>query len=234
VSETEEGAAPAEQEATPPRQNELAAPPIQLELIAMEQSLDIKKLALTPEQCCSESDDRSNLLLLAKWCRDNGVPLCTDEQLWQQHQQVKKRIIEASQEGRYKRAWKDMKSGTAVMKFLFTQERFYSGVQDWMLLFSHCSMKTSNESVVESMGNVLDRHADSKRGLAIEKFTKEAFIHWNIPVSHKRREFLVACLNRRFDGNSDWHFVTNGISKFRVSEVVDRLMRDTSKLPFLE
>ena len=71
-------------------------------------------------------------------------------------------------------------------------------------------------------------------GLDIEKFTKEAFMHWNIPVSYKRREFLVACLNRRFDGNSDWHFVTNGISKFRASEVIDRLMRDTSKLPFLE
>jgi hypothetical protein len=32
----------------------------------------------------------------------------------------------------------------------------------------------------------------------------------------------------------DWHFVTDCISKFMVSEVIDRLMKEASKLPFLE
>ena len=216
------------------RQGELPAPPISPELLCMSETLDIKRIAEAPERCCSDTDDRANLGVLANWCRENGVPLCGDDALWEQHQTIKRRIIMAAQQHPCKAAWRKMESGTAVMIFLFTEQQFYSGCKDWMLLFSHCALKTTNESIVESMGCCLDRHADHKRGLSIEHYTKEAFIDWNAPVSQERHSFLVAVLNRIFESQSEWHCVTDGISNYQCSEVVDRLLRECSKLSFFE
>jgi len=69
------------------------------------------------------------------------------------------------------------RSGTVMMRVLFTDSRLYLGVHDWLFLFELCSTHTSNESVVESMGNIIDKHAAPGRHLAPVDYSREAYIH---------------------------------------------------------
>jgi len=64
-----------------------------------------------------------------------------------------------------------------MMRVLFTDSRLYLGVHDWLFLFELCSTHTSNESVVESMGNIIDKHAAPGRHLAPVDYSREAYIH---------------------------------------------------------
>jgi hypothetical protein len=59
------------------------------------------------------------------------------------------------------------------VKELSTCSEFYDGVSDWLLLFNHCALKTTNEAVVESMGCTLDVHANPVRHLEQDNYVKE-------------------------------------------------------------
>ena len=73
------------------------------------------------------------------------------------------------------------------------------------------------------------------RGLHIRAYSQEAFIHWNGPAIHKANSFLVEALCERYGGGvGKWNFVTDGISKFLVSQVVDKHLSCKSKLPPIE
>ena len=104
---------------------------------------------------------------------------------------------------------------------------------------SHCNGWTGRadhikESVVESQGNCIDKHADPRRGLSWANYVMEAFIDWNVPVSHKCGNFIRASLNRKFESMGHDHFVADSLSKFMRSKVLDKLHAKTSKLSFLE
>eukprot|EP00959_Pyramimonas_sp_CCMP1952_P405251 8493602-Pyramimonas_sp.AAC.1 len=123
------------------------------------------------------------------------------------------------------------------MQAVFTQARFYDGVGDFLYLFNHCVLKTPNESVVEGMGSVLDRHASPARGsLAAELYAKEATVHWNGPVTHEAESFLTKALNKHFDGK-EWRFWhTYGRDRYykaKVSTVLDRKLAEKSKFSFM-
>lgn len=101
-------------------------------------------------------------------------------------------------------------------------------------------MKSPIESVAESMGNILDQHADPHRHLEVEVFSKEAFIHWNGPVVHRSRTFLVRALEKAYPGKnwrdqfSHREVRADRLYKWKVSEVLDRHYSMHSKLPFME
>ena len=91
------------------------------------------------------------------------------------------------------------------------------------------------------MGNIIDQHAAPARHLAPEKYTRDAFIHWNGPLLQHADDLLTAALNRHFEVTwpGKWRF-TNTSSRpdqlklKHVSKVVDRLRSERSKLPFME
>jgi hypothetical protein len=98
-----------------------------------------------------------------------------------------------------------------LQKDIFTNEKLYEGCEGWLHLYSHMVMKTTNESVVESMGSKLDMHGKSSRHLTLRAISQETFIHWNGPVPHRARDFLVLALNQRFKGGPHkWHFSAMG------------------------
>lgn len=84
------------------------------------------------------------------------------------------------------------------MHELFERPGLYANVHDWLYIFELCAVKSSNESVVESMGNIIDQHAAPGRHLNPEEYAREAFIHWNGPQLHRADRFLAASLNRHF------------------------------------
>ena len=115
---------------------------------------------------------------------------------------------------------------------MFTTKSFYAdpsqSVKLWLHLFNHCILKSRCEAVVEGMGCVLDKHADSQRHLKIEKYTMEAMIHWNGPAAHECENFLTLALNEHFEGDSSWgkHFYnqSNYNAVYPHGPVLHRLM----------
>ena len=87
------------------------------------------------------------------------------------------------------------------------------------------------------MGSIVDRHADPRRGLSPDNYTKEAMIHFNGPLLHEADELLSDALDRNFKGKK-WHFhqtsAAGQAGPFSiVSKVMHRLSQERSKLPFL-
>jgi hypothetical protein len=122
------------------------------------------------------------------------------------------------------------------MESLFTVEELYVGVHDWMYLFNHCALKTSNEAVIECMGAVIDKHAAGGRGLAHDNYVMEAVVDCNGPTSHQCEGFLVKALDTHFEGKA-WNFTAydqkHRYLKYQHSAVIDRLLAEESKFPFL-
>ena len=64
-------------------------------------------------------------------------------------------------------------------------------------------MKTHAEGVVESMGSIVEMHADKRRGrMDISDIGVEALIHWNGPPLAKADKLGEASLDRVFGGRS--------------------------------
>ena len=108
-----------------------------------------------------------------------------------------------------------------------------------MYLFLHFALKIQNEAVAEGMGSTIDVHAAGKRGLEQEAYVMETFLHRNGPLPHDAEGFLTEVLNthfRIFRGPGSWHFTSDNDrdrgNLYTVSEVVDRLLQERSKLPF--
>ena len=65
-----------------------------------------------------------------------------------------------------------------------------------------CLVKTHAEGVVESMGNYVELHADTRRGrMDISDIGKEAMIHWNGPPIAMADTLGEAALDRHFGRN---------------------------------
>lgn len=77
--------------------------------LQMAEALDLRKMWKAGDAGPSNNEQPS-LLHLASWCRDNGVNLPDDQQLWEQHQTLNQRLMEASSEHQYQ-GWHKAKSG---------------------------------------------------------------------------------------------------------------------------
>ena len=160
----------------------------------------------------------------------------------EQHDRATKALSQAYNEehSQFKPRWEN-ESGTAIMKDMLTNERFYAGNQDWMFLFCLCALKMPCESVVESMGKIVADHADPSRGCEIENYTKEAVVHWNAPPPAKAKLFLIKALKHRFGDNWRTAFVHaserdhHGRKRtaFMKSDVVERELGKKARLSFM-
>ena len=129
-------------------------------------------------------------------------------------------------------------SGTVIMRELWQSSSLRSGARDWLTIFEACVIKSSNESVVESMGMIIDLHAAPGRHPDPEVYAIESFVHWNGPVLSRSRRMLTAALNLHFKGKR-WNFTNthlrgDKLAFKQVSLVVDRVRAEKSRLPFVE
>jgi hypothetical protein len=103
------------------------------------------------------------------------------------------------------------KSGTVIMKALFTDSTLFTGVGDFLYFFQHCALKTSNEAYVEGICGTVARHASKGRaGLNAENYMMEAAIDYNGPLLKDADSIAESALNAYFvgpeRGQRDWHF----------------------------
>ena len=130
-------------------------------------------------------------------------------------------------------------SSRMVVRELLTNAGYYRGCHDFMYLLSHCILKTVNEAVVESMGMVVDVHADPRRHLSSEKYVEEAVVHRNGPPLAQADPMIKAALDFWFkfhnqQGGGSWRFKQVQKRFFRATSIaVDNEERKQAKLPFL-
>ena len=102
----------------------------------------------------------------------------------------------------------------------------------FIYLFSNCILKTINEAVVEGMCKTVHKHASSERHLGIDRFAIEAVVDWAAPTTARATPVLTAAMNKTFNGK-EWNFFAK-TSGYQVSEVVDRKLKEFSKISFCE
>ena len=123
------------------------------------------------------------LLLLLEWMNSRFVdapgassaasldPMPSISELWVQRCTLESRLQMFANDSPYKGLWHGQ-SGTAIMRNIYTEVKFYQGVGDFLHLFKHMACKTANEAVVEGMGSVWDDSASPKRHLNFETGVK--------------------------------------------------------------
>ena len=118
------------------------------------------------------------------------------------------------------------------IKFLhlfYKKEELHSDIHHFLHFMLRCLVKNHAETVVESMGNLVDMHSEKRRGLGIEDVGRETFIDWNGPPVHLCENLGTKTLDRIFKG-SKWHFIT--VANKSDSEVTNRLKNEKSRIPF--
>ena len=89
------------------------------------------------------------------------------DSVWQQWRCLCERLRAASKQAPFKVRLTGA-SGTAIMKDVFTNERFYAGCPDFLYLFQHCATKSMCEAVVEGMGGCWDKSSHDDRHPSFE------------------------------------------------------------------
>jgi hypothetical protein len=181
---------------------------------------------------------KKSLACLYTWAVKCGqLQLCGWSAMWEQHTTLRERLQQAASGSEAQaRKWKGLDSeegerpvsGTVIMKDLFTQPALYGGLADWLYLFQHCALKTSNEAVVESMGCVLDHFASPVRNLSFVRFCRDAFTSWNGPKLGEAEDFLKAALDIYFEGKPwNFHTLTKGYGE--MGTVLTRVSKEVGK-----
>ena len=184
-------------------------------LLAMSKCLDFTKMISDGAAAyCAPERAKPQLRRLYNWLQsrlddeddeEDTVPfedMPPFEPVWQQFEELAKRLQEASKEAAYQK-WKGA-SGTVIMKHVFTEPRFYSKCEDYLYLWLHMATKSMCEAVVEGMGGVWDR--SDRQGNWVTA-TKEAVIAWNTPKPYHpvATAFIARSLDHWSGGVGKWH-----------------------------
>ena len=122
-----------------------------------------------------------------------------------------------------------------IVHLFFKEPSLFNGIQSFLHLFLNCIVKTHAESVAESMGSIIERHSDSRRGnLGLEDVGKEAFVSWNGPEVHRCDNLGRKVLDDIFDHRYHWNFFCFGNSKKVDSTVIHRKKQTKDKVPFFQ
>ena len=109
----------------------------------------------------------------------------------------------------------------------------YEGKEQFSSLPLKIICKTSNESVIEFIGSVAELHTKPQKNCNFKKFETELMLDWNGPTVPKSQSFIEKSLDRHFGSRKNWRF-KSGSSKYFVSQVVDRVSSQPSRLSFME
>jgi hypothetical protein len=206
----------------------------------MGKCFDLRKLC---EEPCPLIERKEALSFIhAAAARSMGMELPALQLLQEQLEVLRARLVTGAR-GRFKAAWFDSDgrahSGTVIMAYLYTEKELYEDCGDIMWLFEACVLKIRNEAVVEGMGSIVSKHADKRRGrIEAESYTGEAFVHFNGPPLGKADKMIRTALDKHFftAKKKGWHFRHTsragqaGVNSM-VSEVLQRLLKEKSKLP---
>lgn len=100
-------------------------------------------------------------------------------------------------------------------------------------------MKISVESVIESLTSKFEIHFNKFRNVKEETAFNEMMVSVNGPLPSKSDQVVMAAMKRHFKGQNGIRFVRrcDDIRLFDtpgVSKVINRMLRENSRLPFMQ
>ena len=119
---------------------------------------------------------------------------------------------------------------------IWSKPQFYSSSPDFLWVYNDCLLKTGNEAIAERICTVIGRHANSTRGLSMERYAMEARLVRNAPLQHEADPFLTEALDHFFGPEEKLHFhsvdTRNKPLVSIISKVIDELRKRVSKFVF--
>ena len=118
-----------------------------------------------------------------------------------------------------------------VIEQIFQKD--YPHLTDILYLLEHCCLKTSIESVVESIGSVMKKHVRAGR-LTVEKINKEVFLDWNVPKAYSQASNgFIKRLVKSFEvtHKTSSHHDRKQRQIPTVSKTCDRLIAEIPRFP---
>ena len=124
---------------------------------------------------------------------------------------------------------------------IFTIPSLYTGAQHVLSTLAKIMSSSPPESVVESMGSVVENIRSTRGGSKsatnsqdVNDLSEELIVHWNGPPINRCDSVVKQALNIHFKG-APWHFHATDVRSrlHKVSSVVDRLKKTPAKLNFM-
>lgn len=136
----------------------------------------------------------------------------------------------------------ELDSKELIKLFLQQDKELYKGIE--MILHSICvsAVKISVKSVIESLTSKFEIHFNKFRNVNEDTGYNEMMISVNGPLPAKCDRVVMAAMKRHFKGQNGIHFVrkSNDIRLFdtagtsNCSKVVNRMLEEKSRLPFMQ
>ena len=134
----------------------------------------------------------------------------------------------------------DLKSMNILTQFYRTSTSLYEGIELIMHIMNVAAVSMGVESILESQISVYEKHADGCRNLGEDRGCHEMHVSLNGPPLNKKRSVVVNALDAYFKDDKKklkgWHFIrrTTTSKNYLVSQVVDKLGKKVSSLPFMD
>lgn len=128
-----------------------------------------------------------------------------------------------------------------VYHHVFTRQELFKEASHVLGKIASIMSSTPPESIVESMGSIIERIKDVRGGSKsstnkrdVSDISDELLIHWNGPHITQCDSIVKQALNMHFKGGA-WHFVKRDIRSkmYKVSEVIDRVRSAKPRLAFM-
>lgn len=127
-----------------------------------------------------------------------------------------------------------------LRQFFDPKRALFTEIEMVMQAFSACCVKVSCESVLESLVSIFENHFDARRNMNEESTAQEFMIAVNGPNLAHGDAIIKEAMNSYWRSKgSTWHFFrTTVLEQLKEhsggSQVLNRLLKQPSKLPFME
>ena len=142
---------------------------------------------------------------------------------------------------RHKSSLQNCQTDIQIYHKVFSEPSLYIGAQHILATIAKIICSSPPESVVESMGSVIEKIRQVRGGFKsstnqqdIKDMSDELIVHWNGPPFSLCHSIVRQALNIHFHGHS-WHFIATDVRArmHKVSLVVDRLNGAKANLTFM-
>lgn len=134
----------------------------------------------------------------------------------------------------------DLNSMKIIQHFLASRNSLYLDIELILHAISTAAVTKSVESVIESWVSVSESRSHNKRSISEERLCNELIIAINGPLVQHADDIIKSALQRYWEKSKastdrSGHFVrrSENIEDFAVSKVVDKLVAEPPRLPFM-
>ena len=133
----------------------------------------------------------------------------------------------------------ELYSKELIKMFLHEERKFYKEIEIIIYCICASAVKLSVESVIESLRSKVEIQFNKFRNVKEEMPYNEMMISVNGLLPSRCDQVMMTAMKKHFRAQNGIHFVKKGVETkvfdvSGVSKVISRMMRQNSRLPFME